>query len=32
MHQLALRQEIGSNFKGVFLMKLVEATPIDTLD
>ena len=31
MHQLALRQEIGSNFKGVFLMKQSGATPIDTL-
>ena len=31
MHQLALRQEIGSNFKGVFLMKQAGAVPIDTI-
>ena len=31
MHQLALRQEIGANFKGVFLMKRTGAVPIDTL-
>lgn len=31
MHQLALRQEIGANFKGVFLMKRTGAVPLDTL-
>lgn len=31
MHQLALRQEVGANFVGVFLMKRTGSTPIDTL-
>lgn len=31
MHQLALRQEIGSEFTGVFLMKRTDSVPIGTL-
>lgn len=31
MHQLALRQDIGSEFTGVFLMKRTETVPIGTL-
>lgn len=31
MHQLALRQEIGAEFTGVFLMKRTDAVPIGTL-
>ena len=31
MHQLALRQEVGANFVGVFLMKRSGSMPIDTL-
>lgn len=31
MHQLALRQEIGSEFTGVFLMKRTDTVPIGTL-
>jgi hypothetical protein len=31
MHQLALRQEIGSEFSGVFLMKRTDSVPIGTL-
>lgn len=31
MHQLALRQEVGSKFTGVFLMKRVGAMPLDLL-
>ena len=31
MHQLAIRQEIGSDFTGVFLLKRTDAIPLDEL-
>jgi len=31
LHQLALRQEIGAEFTGVFLMKRIDSVPIGTL-